>query len=246
MFEEFLEYVESESKNDYPNESVFIITRDHGCEKVDNVSKTPDKDFQVKSGDMVRAYSGGLLAIIHSHPDGPDYPSEADMRGQERTGVPWGILCTDGTHTLPITWWGDDVEMPPLEGRTFRHGITDCYSLIRDFYRDRLGITLPVGARNWEWWLNGQDLYKDNFAGAGFRVVDYDNGESPKPGDVWLSQIRSPVPNHGGVYLGDEMILHHPTSKNPVDPTRPSKKEPIHRWMPHIVMWLRHQEMEDG
>jgi cell wall-associated NlpC family hydrolase len=29
------------------------------------------------------------------------------------------------------------------------------------------------------------------------------------PGDCFLMQVASPVPNHAAVYLGDGLILHH-------------------------------------
>jgi cell wall-associated NlpC family hydrolase len=95
----------------------------------------------------------------------------------------------------------------PLLGRMWCHGVLDCYSLIRDWYRLERGIVLPDFTRSDEWWLKNQNLYVDNFRAAGFtRIVDED---ALQPGDVLLMQIMAPVPNHGAVYLGDGIILHH-------------------------------------
>ena len=122
-------------------------------------------------------------------------------------------------------------------GRGFRHGVTDCYSLIRDYYRLERDVVLPEFPRDWEWWCNEQDLYRDGFGKAGFeRLVDVDL----RPGDVFLAQIRSGVPNHGGVYLGDGLALHHLAARLPVDATRLSRREPIDRWMKFISHWLRY------
>lgn len=242
MFDEFSDQIQREAAASYPEEAAWVITR-AGCRQVANIADDPKKHFRISDGDMLEAYLDDLLAIVHSHPNGPDCPSEADMRGQVASARPWGIICTDGEGCLPITWWGDQVTREPLVGRGFRHGVTDCYSLIRDYYHLEHGIDLPEFPRNWNWWHDGQDLYTEGFPKAGFRRFDPDV-ETPQAGDMWFSQLRSSVPNHGGIYLGDETILHHATSKKAVDPSRLSRREPIHRWLPHITHWLRHEEME--
>lgn len=242
MFTEHTSLIQRQAEETYPEEAVWVITS-KGCRQVANTAKDPLTSFSVSDEDMVQAYSEGLLALVHSHPDGPDCPSEADMVGQVNSACPWGIVSTNGEDSLPLFWWGDQVETPPLIGRGFRHGVTDCYSLIRDYFRVEKEINLPEFPRNWDWWNEGQDLYAKGFPVAGFRRFDPDV-EEPKEGDMWFSQLKSEVPNHGGVYLGDETILHHNTAKLAVDPSRLSKREPIHRWIPYITYWLRHEDME--
>jgi len=84
--------------------------------------------------------------------------------------------------------------------------VLDCYSLIRDWYAQERGIDLPDFTRFDEWWKRGENLYLDNFAGAGFHVVE---PADMNLGDVLLMQVASPVPNHAAIYLGDGLILHH-------------------------------------
>jgi len=84
--------------------------------------------------------------------------------------------------------------------------VLDCYSLIRDWYRQERGIDLPDFTRFDEWWRRGENLYLDNFSGAGFHEVE---SSDMNPGDVLLMQVASPVPNHAAIYLGDGLILHH-------------------------------------
>ncbi|MFP2768023.1 Mov34/MPN/PAD-1 family protein [Oceanisphaera sp. KMM 10153] len=237
MFEQYHEQITAEALAGYPLECVWLITVSD-CRQVANVADEPEKTFRIAKRDLLKAQKEGLLAVVHSHPNYPDCPSEADMRGQINTGVPWGIIATDGTGCTPIAWWGKGVDVPPLVGRGFRHGITDCYALIRDYYRTERGVTLPEYPRNWEWWLNGDDLYGEGFRSAGFVPID---ARQAQPGDVWIAQVRSPVPNHGGVLLERGLALHHPCASNPVDPTRLSVREPIARWLPHIALWLRYE-----
>lgn len=237
MFPEFTEQMMLQAVEAFPNEAVWLITTS-GCHQVKNVAKDPTKAFSVGKRDMAAAIGEGLLAVVHSHPGFPACPSEADMRGQVSSRVPWGIISTDGTRALEPVWFGDQVPKEPLLGRRFRHGVTDCYALIRDYYREELGIGLIEFPRNWEWWLNGGDLYRDGIKPAGFRVIDESEA---RPGDMWIAQLRSPVPNHGGVLLERGLALHHPSARDPVDPAQLSRREPISRWLPYITIWLRHE-----
>lgn len=93
----------------------------------------------------------------------------------------------------------------PLVGRQFCHGITDCYSLVRDWHKREHGIELPDFERRDGWWHNGQDLYMEQFRQAGFEPA---KGE-PRSGDCFLMQVRAPVANHAAIYLGDGLILQH-------------------------------------
>lgn len=242
MFPDYHERIRLEALEAYPEEAVWLITQ-AGCRRVPNVASDATQTFRVAKSDMLSAQSEGLLAVVHSHPGHPAYPSEEDMRGQLSSAVPWAIVATDGINTTPLLWWGDDVPKPPLLDRTFRHGVTDCYALIRDYFSLEHGIELPEFPRSWEWWRDGKNFYLDGFPRAGFRELDLET-EAPRPGDVWFSQIRSPVPNHAGVYLGGDMIMHHLTSRSGYDDTCLSRREPIARWMPHITQWVRHKELD--
>ena len=237
MFEQYKEQLQREAIAAYPQEAVWLITPGE-CRRVKNIAAEPTKTFQVDKRTMAAAMARGLLAVVHSHPDYPACPSAADMRGQAASGVPWGIVARDGERAAEPVWFGDQVERTPLVGRGFRHGVTDCYALIRDYYRLELGIDLIEFPREWEWWLNGGDLYRDGIAPAGFRRIEQ---AEAMPGDMWIAQLRSPVPNHGGVLLEHGLALHHPSGSDPVDGTQLSRREPIGRWLPHIILWLRHE-----
>lgn len=96
-------------------------------------------------------------------------------------------------------------ENAKLVNRPFLHGMFDCYTLIRDYYRRNFNIMLPTNMqRNWEWWTEGSNLYVDNARSYGFEEVN-----EIKKHDVLVMSIGSQVPNHGAIYLGDNKILHH-------------------------------------
>lgn len=196
----------------YPQEMCGAITT-HGWEPLQNRHADPLHHFDCAVDAAGLQQAGVLLAIVHSHPDGPEAPSGDDVAGQLSMDLPWGIVLTDGHAAADPYFWGDSIEPPPLEGRPFRHGPSgtdgkgDCGALLRDWYRLERGVHIPDFARHDNWWaVPGQDLYEQHFAAAGFKPITPDEVQ---PGDVILMQIRSEVANHGGIYLGGGLVLHH-------------------------------------
>lgn len=92
-------------------------------------------------------------------------------------------------------------------GIPFVHGTTDCYSLIRDFYKNEFNIELSDYARPDYWWTKGQNLYMDNFKKEGFYLLD--DREEPQFGDIFLIALGCSVASHGAIYIGENKILHH-------------------------------------
>lgn len=92
-------------------------------------------------------------------------------------------------------------------GRPFVHGDTDCYGLIRDFYKDEFNIELTNYARVDHWWNKGQNLYMDNFRKEGFYLLD--ELDEPQYGDIFLIALGCSVASHGAIYVGENKILQH-------------------------------------
>jgi proteasome lid subunit RPN8/RPN11 len=233
---------------DCPREAVGVIVGDRYLPQ-ENISPDAAKTFELPVDAWLK--HGRIQGVLHSHPNGNDYPSAADMASQMATAVPWGIIICDAERATEPIWFGDQTPRPPLTGpeRYFRHGVTDCYSLIRAWYREARSIVIPDFARDWEWWnqqkqgsAEHQNLYVEGFSVAGFRrIPEYE----VRPGDVFLAAIRSKNPCHGGIYLGGsgDMILHHLTSGKPVDRSRLAVREPGIRYLKYVTHWLRHKDM---
>lgn len=165
----------------------------------------PDKVFVLNPEDYAAAEdAGAVVAVVHSHVFEPPAPSMADRVEIERSGLPWLIV----NH--PVGSW--QVAEPsgykaPLLGRPFAHGVLDCYSLVRDYYRETCGIMLPDIPREDHWWLKpGQNLYMDNFEAAGFFQIDE---RDMRQNDAILMRAASDRPNHAAVYIGDQKIIQH-------------------------------------
>lgn len=200
----FLEHARQVS----PREACGLIIIEKGRERLvicQNVADESTDQFEISTKDYVAAeLRGEVVAVVHSHPKTNPLPSEADRVACEATGLEWHIVATitGDWHSFRPSGY-----KAPLVGRTWAHGLLDCYSLVRDYYAEELGIQLPDFDRAAEWWHKGFNLYIENFEKAGF--VEVKDG-SLKKHDVILMQVpRSPVTNHAAVFLGNDKILHH-------------------------------------
>ena len=223
----------------YPEECVIVITKDKGLYELNNISKDPENSFSISRKDTEKVFDEVLLAVIHSHPDAEPVPSSADMTYQRQCNIPFGIVATDGSRVSEVVYFGDQVEYD-LEKRPFIHSVCDCYSLIRDFYKEKLNINLPEFERDWEWWNSGEDMYLDNLKSTGFYQVD-----EPQYGDMVIACVRSKVPNHAGVYVDNEMIFHHISGGLAIDTTRLPRKEPIQRLFKFIHSYWRYGDIKN-
>ena len=196
---------------------------------------------------------GGLLGFVVSHPcedrgdEAPDplqfTPSAAEMTAQMSLAAPFGVVVCAGPNAFRPWWFGDQCPPTVLMGRPFRHGVTDCYSFIRDWFRADRGIRLPDFPRDWEWWRNGGDLYRDGFLAAGGRPIAIEEAGS---GDVILCRIRSDVTNHALVLLPEGWFAHHFGSLVPYDPSTLSTVAKVRRWVrsmaTHALRWREDME----
>ncbi|WP_422507115.1 C40 family peptidase [Stenotrophomonas sp. GZD-301] len=215
MQQSTLQAIQAHAVAEYPRECCGLIVAMAGGEAYvacRNVAATPSEHFRLPAEDYAAAEDlGEVLAVVHSHPNAPATPSDADRVMCEVSGVRWHIVsvgqvtgeapeCADLQSIEPCGY------VAPLIGRQFSHGILDCYTLVRDFYERELGVLLNQYDRQDDWWVKGQDLYSiDRLHAEGFELVD----TAPRRGDMVLMQVRSPVPNHAGILLGDGQMLHH-------------------------------------
>lgn len=191
---------------EYPREGCGLVIVFKGRQQFRacrNIATGTDQ-FAIHPEDYAAADAAGeIVAVLHSHCNLPPIPSQADRVSCEQVGLPFFIVG------IPTLAWGElypSGYVAPLVGREWSHGVLDCYSIIRDWYKQERGVELPDFERHDDWWNRGENLYVENFEKAGFREISVNDLSA---GDVILMQIGSPVANHGAVYIGDGLILHH-------------------------------------
>ena len=193
------------AKEEYPRECCGLVAVVKGRERYfprNNIASTPSEHFVLDGYEEIED-KGEIISIIHSHPKTTPTPSEADRVACEKSELPWHIVNPQTGE------WGycepNGYELPYV-GREFVHGVVDCYTLWKDWYKRELGVEMTEYNRRDEWWLKGEDLYRDNFANEGMRKI---RTEDVEYGDIILMQLEAPVPNHAAIYIGDQMVLHH-------------------------------------
>lgn len=223
----------------YPEEACGVLVDGKFLACV-NSSPTPTETFKIAADELLKIEMehGRVQAILHSHPYdrrnapkwNPVWPSTHDMAQWMKGSIPWGIVSTEGENVSEPVWL-DESSPEPLEGRTFVHGITDCYGLFRDWYRLNWGLVLPNYARGMEWWQKGLDMYSENFEAAGFREI---KASEVRVGDGVLMQVASPVINHAAVVTGPNEIMHHLIH-------RLSGTDSLSKWSRCVTKYIRHE-----
>lgn len=202
-----IDSIKAHAQGQYPKESCGLIIVKSGKQSYipcENIADNKLDHFIISSEDYANAEDlGEIVRIVHSHPNISPLPSEGDKVACELSGIPWLIVNhpVGSIHEFKPSGYA-----APLIGREFFHGVLDCYSLIRDYYKEKLSIELIDFERDAQWWLKNQNLYIENFEKAGFTQVPI---ESLKEHDVLLMQVGSPVINHGAIYIGNTQIIQH-------------------------------------
>lgn len=209
------ELIRAEGVARYPNEACGLIVQ-VGKKSLgvvcENIAENPQHRFRIAAADYARcAQRGKVVGVWHTHTDECATPSEADKAMCEASGLPWyivGIIKEGGGFRFdgPVSIEPNGYETPYV-GRPYVMGIHDCYTLVCDYYKREFGIPMKRDyPRIEDWWNKGHNFFSENFANEGFIDV---TGQEPQVGDIFMMQVTSPVASHVGIYLGDDVMLHH-------------------------------------
>lgn len=203
--------------SEYPNEACGLLLENGMYFPCKNTSVTPLESFRIDPEQFAEAEDISPIAgVVHSHPNWSATPSEGDRVSCENLGLPWHIYSVNRNDSGELLRDDYSVLTPtgyksPLVGRKFLHGTLDCLQVVLDYYKWELGIDLGVYEREDDWWNRGQNLYEELLPKAGFVRIKQDPEDvTYMEGDVVLMQIRSPVPNHAGIYLENGSLKSQP------------------------------------
>jgi proteasome lid subunit RPN8/RPN11 len=207
-------YAHADAEN--PRECCGVVIAGPGARRyvpLANSAAKPEEDFRISAEAWASAEDQGQpVCIVHSHPGQSARLSGADRVSLEATELPW--LIVEVREGVPASHL---VHLPtgyqaPLIGRPFHHGVLDCYTLVRDYYKREMGIELLDYERPDNWWNEAEhDFYMEKHAENGFSEID---ASEIQQGDVVIMQVRADKANHAGIYLADGKLKtesdHHP------------------------------------
>ena len=211
------------AKEQDPKESCGLLLNIKGKERYfpcRNLSMTAHQCFILDTEDYVKAdNTGDIIAVIHSHPITPPVASQSDKVACEQSGLKWHIVNpkTEKWGYLEPTGY-----KAPLLGREWAWAVTDCYTLVRDWYKEKLNIELidwvrPTTLED----FNENPMFEKCAEETGFRELEPD--EKLVNGDLLFMSILSNNLNHVAIFV-DGDVLHHLTD-------RLSCIEPYSEWL---------------
>ena len=211
------------AKDQDPNESCGLLLNIRGKERYHpcrNLSAQSDEYFILDPEDYIKGSNlGTITAIIHSHPDTPPVASQADKMSCEHTNLPWYIV---NPKTETWGYYEPCGYKAPLLGRPWVWAVTDCWSLIVDWYKEERGIELldyerPTRIEE----FTDDPVFERYLPSRGFRLLKPD--EPLINGDVLAMSILGKGLNHVGIFI-DGDVLHHSAD-------RLSCREPYNPWL---------------
>ena len=202
------------AKKESPNEScglVVEIRRHPYYFPCKNIADNPKNDFIINPRDWkVAADSGKIVSVVHSHPVTTAMPSSVDKAACEKTKLKWYIVqpfYETWSCIIPSNW------KQPLIGRKYCWGVNDCYSIVRDYFKQELNIELKDGKRPASpAAFKKLNVFDQVFKAYGFRELT--EKEELRKNDVVLMALGSKTINHIGVLMSDDyQLLHHLENK---------------------------------
>lgn len=209
-----LKDIERDTLSKYPEEACGLIVAGKYIPCI-NVHPDPLNAFKIDPAQVIK-HDGKIEAVFHSHPydptdaspfeydNKPEWPSESDQKQWIKGNEVWIITATDGSGISDLTIM-DDNDRPPLLGRAFEWFTSDCYTLLKDYYQERLGITLKHHVRKWAWWKDPDaDMFVDLLEDTGFKMI---SAEDAAVNDICLFKDGSNKINHVGIISGQNELM---------------------------------------
>ncbi len=200
----------------------------YGCR---NVAADPIKEFEIAQQDQIDVLGlGEPLGIYHSHPIGGDLGfSPADLENAAEQDLPFYLYVVENDS------WHEYV--PPdyrvdLLARPFCLGFHDCFGLIRDHFRQTEQLYISDYDRDERFLHEEQGVIMASFRKEGFVLGSL---ETLRPNHVLMFKTDKALPQHFAVYMGAQMMLHHPQGAL-------SREEQLSgRWLSRLICVFRRE-----
>ncbi len=189
------------SEQSHPLEACGFVLNGGAVISCENVA-TDEDTFQISAVESAQ-YIDEALCVWHSHRDYHKF-SEADIKACKALNLPYAMWDCGGS----FAYWLDPSQDAGLLQRPWAYGVHDCYSSVRDWFHQEMGLNLNDYPRLYEgeWRSRGFTHFEDNFAAEGFLKLPH--GEPLQRGDVVFMRIANDsTTNHVAVIQDPEQNL---------------------------------------
>jgi len=192
------------------NNLVYIAAR--------NIAENKKNHFAIDPNSYMYAASiGKVVACFHSHIKNTSF-SWTDINNSFKLNLPYylyDIKEDKMKYFSPI----DHKEYKKYLYLKFNYGKNDCFSLIRSFYKNQLNIEIsdPEQDRAMKYMppenclIWSREKYKQWANENNLLDIDVNDISQLKKYDILVfNGLNKGEPNHGMIYIGNELVLHHP------------------------------------
>lgn len=165
-----------------------------------NISSNRSNHFEISPFDYLRISENNKIVGIY-HSQFSENPSSLDVINSLGHNLKSYFYSISGDRLIEIT--DKHLKYGKYLNRNFEINKNDCFSLIRDFYKNEFKIYINNYERNDKWYLENPDIIKNNYMNEGFVTV-----EDYKEGDILVFKNA-----HFGIYLEGDLLLHHARNK---------------------------------
>lgn len=195
--------------------------------KCKNISYHKKEHCILNPLDYVKASKLGKI-IAHFHSQDEKFPSLLDSINAFNHNI----------YSIIYSWKYDvfSILEPKLKeylGLEYSSGENDCYSLVRNYFKNELNIELKDYNRKGKWWEYDPTMILDNFSEEGGIPISYGD---IKKNDVIVFNLDGVV-CHFAIYLGGDFVLHHPYNDISVI------SELTENYKKRIAMVIRHKDL---
>lgn len=197
-------------EKEFPREACGIIGIVKGKKQYfpcKNLAKD-DEDFILDPTDYISVKRrADIFAIVHNHIDWTNEASENDKKYCNSLGIPYYIFSYPD---MQLNILEPVVKVNPLIGREYEFGKFDCLEACKDYYKETLGLNLQNRLPYLDdWWEQGHNYFtEEHIKEWGFSKV-----EELQPNDLLIFTMGAAVPNHCGVYTGNDIFFHHAVNR---------------------------------
>lgn len=200
-----IEEIQKHFEKEYPREGCGVIGIVKGKKKwfpCTNTANT-NENFVMSSLEYLDIKRrADIFAIVHSHPDATNEPSQHDIDCCNALGIPYYIFSYP---EMKLNIIEPKTKAYPLIGREYQFGKLDCFEAMRDWLAKENIYIPPREPFEDDWWTQGLDYFTEE----NIKNWNHEKVDTLQKNDVLIFTIRNKIANHCGVYLGNDIFFHH-------------------------------------